>query len=205
MNKLSLSKRFETRFAETRITIDRGLERWGYWVYDHAWYLLAACALVLGLLISQIPRMVTDTSTEGFLHEDDPFRIAYNEFRFQFGRDERVLLLIDSGEGHDIFSVSFLEKLQALHNDLEQNVPKLQHVDSLMNARLTRGEKDQLIVKNFLEDLPKTEAEVAAIKQRALANELYVNQFVSRDGRYAVIMIENDAYSSTTNEKYEPS
>ena len=197
----SLSRRFEQGFARTRQRIDQGLEHWGYWVYDHAWFLLAACALVLGLLITQVPRMVVDTSTEGFLHENDPFRTTYNEFRFQFGRDERVLVLIDSGEGKDIFNASALKKLRDLHQDLEQHVPKLQHIDSLINARLTRGENDQLIVQDFLEDSPQTDAEIAVIKQRALANELYVNQFISRDGRYAAIVIENDAYSSlATNE-----
>lgn len=194
--KETLSQRFARTFATNRQRIDHGLERWGYWVYDHAWFLLAACALILALLISQIPRMVVDTSTEGFLHENDPFRVTYNEFRFQFGRDERVLVLIDSGEGKNIFNVAFLEKLRLLHQDLEQHVPKLQHIDSLINARLTRGENDQLIVQDFLEDSPRTEDEVAIIKERALANELYVNQFFSADGRYAVIIIENDAYSS---------
>ena len=38
-------------------------------------------------------------------------------------------------------------------------------------------------------------------KQRALANQLYINQFLSADGRYAILMIQNDAYSSVGQEE----
>ena len=137
-------KRFESFFAETRETIEHGFERWGYWVFDRRWVVLIGSLLLLGSLIAQIPFLKVDTSTEGFLREEDPIRQVYNKFRFQFGRDERILIVIDSGS--TIFSTPFLEKLRALHQDLEAHVPKLQDVKSLVNARLTRGEGDELIV-----------------------------------------------------------
>jgi predicted RND superfamily exporter protein len=201
--KQSFGKRFEHGFAHLRKTIDHKLEAWGYWVFDHAWAVLIISALVLGGLMSQIPNMKVDTSTEGFLQEDDPFRVGYNAFRFQFGRDERAIVVVDSGKENAVFTLGFLEKLRDLHRELEAKVPKLQHVDSLVNARLTRGENDQLIVKDFLEDWPQQQADVDVLKERALSNEVYLNQFLSKDGRYAVIMIENDVYSSQGSDKEE--
>lgn len=191
-------KRFESFFAETRETIEHGFERWGYWVFDRRWVVLIGSLLLLGSLIAQIPFLKVDTSTEGFLREEDPIRQVYNKFRFQFGRDERILIVIDSGS--TIFSTPFLEKLRALHQDLEAHVPKLQDVKSLVNARLTRGEGDELIVEDFMEDWAGDDASLATLKQRALSNEIYINQYLSRDGRYAVIMVENDTYSSAGND-----
>ena len=42
------------------------------------------------VFVSQIPKIQLDTSTEGFLHDDDPALQAYNVFRDQFGRDEVI-------------------------------------------------------------------------------------------------------------------
>lgn len=192
----SFSQRLEQTFARNRKWVDHQLERWGYFVFDHAWLVIVAALLVLGALISQIPKMVVDTSAEGFLHEDAPFRISYNNFRFQFGRDERALIIIDSGKADGIFDSEFLERLKALHEDLEKNTPKLQKVDSLINARLTIGANDQLLVQDFLEDWPDTPEKLAKIKQQAYANPLYAGLYFSKDGRYGVVMVENDTYSS---------
>lgn len=196
MSKNSLNQRFEQRFAQNRKLVDGLLERWGYFVFDHAWIVMIGTLIVLGALISQIPKMVVDTSAEGFLHEDAPFRISYNNFRFQFGRDERALVIIDSKKPDGIFDTTFLTKLEILHKDLEKNTPKLQKVDSLINARLTIGENDQLIVQDFLEDWPDTPEKLERIKKQAYANPLYSGLYFSKDGRYAMIMIENDTYSS---------
>lgn len=192
--KAGFVQRFELGFAKSRQRIEQGFERWGYWVFDHPWAVLLGCVLLLGSLISQIPNLKVDTSTEGFLHEQDPIRQVYNKFRFQFGRDERILIVVDSGS--TIFTQEGLALLRDLHRDLESSVPKLQDVKSLVNARLTRGENDELIVQDFLEDWPQDEAALQQLRDRALGNEIYINQYLSRDGRYAIIMIENDAYSS---------
>jgi len=194
MLKQSISSRFQNNYARFRHGLEQGFERAGYFIHDHAGKMILLFALVAGYLASHIPDMEIDTSTEGFLQEDDPFRVGYNAFRFQFGRDERIMLVIDSES--TVFSFEFLEKLKQLHRTLEEQVPKLQNVDSLINARSTYGANDELIVKDFLEDWPANDAELESIKQRALNNELYLNQFISRDGRYAMLMIENDVYTS---------
>ena len=81
----------------------------------------------------------------------------YDEFRYQFGRDERIMIIVESDKG-DIFTLDFLQKLEAFHKDLEANTPKLEKITSLINARLTRGEGDELIVGDFLEKFPQNDA-----------------------------------------------
>jgi len=50
--------------------------------------------LLVFALGTQQSALTMDTSTEGFLHKTDPMRIAYDEFRDQFGRDEKLLVAI---------------------------------------------------------------------------------------------------------------
>lgn len=101
--------------------------------------------------------ITVDTSTEGFLHEDNPVLLDYYDFRDQFGRDEKIAIAVKS---NDIFSFSFLEKLKDLHNDLEENVPHVAEVTSLINARNMRGEESLLIVEDLLEEWPKTQKDL---------------------------------------------
>jgi hypothetical protein len=71
-------------------------ERWGYFIYRNRWSALAATILVTGWLMSYLPGLTIDNSTESFLLPDDPAVIVYNQLREQFGRDDRILLAIEA-------------------------------------------------------------------------------------------------------------
>jgi predicted RND superfamily exporter protein len=133
-----------------------------------------------------------DTSTEGFMHDEDPVLLQYNQFRGQFGRDERVIIALQSD---DIFTLKFLTILRSLHEELAQNVPFLEDITSLYNVRNTRGEGDKLITDDLLEPFPTTQAQVDEIKKRAMDSEFYRDLLLSQDGKMTTIVIETDAYS----------
>ena len=176
-----------------RQAIDRWFAAWGHLAYRRAWLVIFAVLTVTGAFATQVPNLEIDTSTEGFLHEDDPIRVEYEAFRRQYGRDVMVLLAIETPR---VFDLAFLEKLRALHREIESGVPKLQEVTSLVNVRETRGEGDELVVRELLADWPQTPEQLAALEARAMANPLYRNHLLSEDGRVTTIVIETDAYSS---------
>ena len=180
-----------------RQAIDRWFSAWGHLAYRRAGLVVASVLLVTGGLATQLPSLALDTSTEGFLREDDPIRVDYEAFRHQFGRDDAVLIAI---EGERVFDLDFLARLRALHEEIDLRVPKLQEVTSLLNARETLGIGDELVVRELLEDWPQTPAELAAIEARANANPLYLDQLISRDGKVTTILIETDAYSSKNDD-----
>ncbi|MCB1615040.1 MAG: MMPL family transporter [Pseudomonadales bacterium] len=179
---------------QIRDRIEAGFGAWGLFAFRHAWAIIALSIVILGGMMTQLQYIRMDTSTEGFLHEDAPIRVAYNKFRHQFGRDERLLVIVESENG--VFQADFLEKLRDLHEDLAQNTPKLQDIKSIINARDTFGRENELVVQDLFEDWPDTSEKLEAIKQRALSNPNYINNFISKDGKIATILIENDAYSS---------
>ena len=176
-----------------RKNVEIALERFGHLVYRNRLKAIFLILLFFGGLASNLPNLTIDTSSEGFLHEDDPILLTYNEFRDQFGRDEVVVVAINPD---DVFNLKFLEKLKRLHEELEEKVPHLDEVTSLINARNTRGEGDELIVEDLLESWPQNETELADIKKRAMENPTYKNLLLSEDGGFTTLVIKTDAYSS---------
>ena len=176
-----------------RERIESSLAAWGRLVYRRARLVIPLVVAAVAALGSQLPQIEFDTSTESFLHDDDPQRVTYDAFREQFGRDDLVVIAIESD---DVFGLAFLEKLRAFHDELESEVPNLEEVRSLINARNTRGEGDELVVGDLLEDWPETPEQLAEIRRIALANPLYRDQLISRDARFTTVLIETNAYST---------
>ena len=148
------------------------------------------------LMISNIRNITIDTSTEGFLHANDPTLIRYEQFKEQFGQDEKIMVVV---EAKDVFSMNTLKKLKKLHTTLENNVPHLNDITSLINARNTRGEADQLIVEDLFENFPHNERELAKLKTIALNNSMYKNLLYNKDHTFTTIILEPSAYESSSD------
>ncbi len=183
--------------AGMRSRIEKCFEDFTHIIYRNPIKTILFMLLISAALTSQIPNIVIDTSMEGFLHENDPAMLEYNAFRDQFGRDEVVIIALKPAE---IFNENFFNTLQSLHEDLEKNVPYIDDITSLINARNTRGQGDVLIVEDLLEKRPVTHDEMMALKQRVLSNPLYRNLLISEDGRFTAIIIRNHSLSSEAPE-----
>ncbi|MDM8543213.1 MMPL family transporter [Desulfococcaceae bacterium HSG9] len=164
-------------------------------IIKHRFIVLIGVLLITIALASQIVRLTIDTSNEGFLHPEDPILIAYNDFRDQFGRDDMLVLSV---RGENVFSLPFLTKLEALHRELEDNVPHIDDITSLINVRNTRGQGDTLLVDDLLAAMPDTPQELADLKKRVMANPLYRNQLISEDGAFTTLVLKSDTYSEVS-------
>lgn len=170
------------------------LEKMGVTITVHPKKIIFIILAISLLFISNLPKITIDTSTEGFLHKDDPALIRYEEFKKQFGYDEMILLAVKT---KDIFDIKFLEKLQELHVDLENNMPHMNDITSLINARNTRGEGDRLIVEDLFENWPQNNEELSKIKSIAIKSELYKNLLFSEDKTLTTIIVEPSAYEGS--------
>jgi predicted RND superfamily exporter protein len=166
--------------------------KFGGYIYDNPFKVLLVVLALLAAPIAHVPQIKMDTSTEGFMHDEDPVLLTYNDFRAQFGRDERIVLAIKSDK---VFTLDFLKKLKNLHEEIEDKVPYLDDVTSLYNVRNTRGEGDKLITDDLLEPFPTTPEDVARIEKQAMASHFYKDLLLSQDGKMTTIVIETDAYS----------
>jgi len=163
-------------------------------IYDNKFKVLFAVLAMVIALASNLPKITFDTSTEGFLYQDDPQILAYNDFRNQFGRDEKIIIAIKTA---DVFAPSFLETLFALHDDIEQSVPYIKEVNSLKNARKTTGNEEELIVEDLFEEgIPVDAKQLEEIKQFALSNPIYENLYLSEDATFTTLIITTQTYTS---------
>ena len=147
------------------LKFESGFENLGRWIHAHPKRVILVMLLFFGSLSSNIPSIKVDTSTEAFFSKKDQTRIAYDRFREQFGRDEIVLALIHPKK---VFDLEFLEKLKAFHEDLEEKVPHLDEVQSLINVTSMRGEDGELIIEELMEDWPEDEKRIRELKDRCL-------------------------------------
>ncbi len=171
---------------DLRDRIEFGFERWGYLVFRFRWLVILATAALTFVLASGMAALRFESSTDRFLDANDPARVTYDDFRRQFVNDDTVVILLS---GQEVLSFPFLERLRALHEDLEADVPLVDEVTSLVNARVTRGSGDRLIVEELLEQWPTDQAELALIAARARANPVYTNTLLSEDERFTTITL----------------
>jgi predicted RND superfamily exporter protein len=183
--------------AGIRDRIEKWFEGFALLIYGNPIKTVVFMLVFLVPLISQIPKITVDTSMEGFLHDEDPALITYNDFRDQFGRDEVIIIAINPP---NVFNQDFLKKLKAFHEDLEDHVPYIDDITSLVNARNTRGETDELIVEDLLEHWPDTDEDMEILKSRVLSNQIYKNLLISENGQFTTIIIKTHSHSSLDDE-----
>jgi hypothetical protein len=162
-------------------------------VVRRPWWVIAATVLPVVVLASQLPSVRFDTSTEGFLRDDDPALLDYNAFRDQFGRDDLIVLALQPAR---VFDMGFLATLRELHERLEAEVPHLDEVTSLINARATRGSEDELLVEDLLEEWPAGPQDLPAIEAWVTSNPSYRNLLISANGRFTTVAIRTSVYAS---------
>ena len=161
-----------------RSKAEKNFEVFSDWLYDNSTKTILIVLLFVGALGSQLPALKMDTSTEGFLHKSDPMRIEYDLFRDQFGRDEQLIVAIKT---NSIFDLEFLERLNGFHRALESELPYIESVDSLINARNTYGIQGELVVEPLIDVLPKTQEELDGLKNTITNNSLFKNLLYSED------------------------
>ncbi len=174
-----------------REKIEARFEGLGRFVVRRPWVVISLVLLFAVSLSSQAPSIRLDTSVESFLHDDDPGKLTYDAFRNQFGRGE---ILIAAVRSPNVLAPEFLSKLEEFHRALEDELPHLEEVRSLINARVTRSGDDALIVDDLLEEWPQTPAAWSDLRAYTLANPLYRNLLISPEAKLAVVSIEGSAY-----------
>jgi len=176
-----------------RTKTENKLEHFSDWIFDNAKKTITAIFVLVVVIGSQLPSLKVDTTTEGFLHKSDPMRIEYDVFRDQFGRDEKLMIAVKT---KNIFDLGFLEKLDSFHHALENELPNIKAVDSLINARNTYGAEGELIVEPLIDTIPKNREDLERLKEIVTNNSLYENSLYSEDFTMTTVTIDTETYSS---------
>lgn len=167
------------------------------WVVVHRWTTLVVTLLITAMLTAQLPKLTIDTREESFFHKGDATLIAYNQFRDQFGQDDIYFIGLRPDKG---LTPAFLQVMRRLHRELEQAVPYLDEVTSLVNGRVVRAEGDTLIVEDFMPRPPERIAEQKRLLARIDRYPLYEGLLVSADRTLAMILVRARAVLETAED-----
>jgi predicted RND superfamily exporter protein len=154
---------------------------------------IAASLLFTAACVAGLPRLEADFSADSFLPPGDDIRRRYDTFRDHYGLDGRTIVAIET---KDVFDLEFLALLREIHERIEAEIPHVDEVKSLYNARVTRGSASELIVEELSELYPESEDELVRYRERVLSNPLYENLLFSRDRTLACLLIKPLTYSS---------
>lgn len=159
---------------------------WGALVFRFKITCLAVSAALFLGLVCHLPDFRVDTSSEGFLHAQDPVLKDYRAFKDQFGREELIVVAVRTDE---IFNLEFLKALNQLHLRLENEVPHLAELTSLINARRVYGAKDSLVVEGLFERWPASEQALAEIKHVVMNTPHYQSFLVDEDLQFTTLVL----------------
>ncbi len=173
--------------------IEKAFQYLGINVIRYRWPILLVTVLVAGLAATQLSYLSIATSVESLFRRNDQVLTDYQQFRNQFGRDEEIVLLISST---DVFGLEFLATLKQFHEDLENSVPLLKEVNSLVNALHIASIGNGSRVEGFLDSLPRTEEEAKQYRDRAITYPGFRNRYVTPDGKHAIVVIKTQAVSA---------
>ncbi len=161
------------------------------WVYDHRWLVLCASILFTAAAAWQAGKVGADASLDTFFDPQDPTYRHYYEFRQDFGSDEIAYLFYSvPGAEHGVFDLAAMRKIAELSRELEANVPFVKEVTSLSHAEFMQSAGDDITVHEILRDFPETQAELLELRELILSKDIYVDNIVSADGRFAAIILE---------------
>jgi predicted RND superfamily exporter protein len=174
-------------------TIEQTFQYLGVSVIRYRLAILLATVVLAGLAATQLHKLSLATSVETLFRGHDQNLADYQRFRDQFGRDEDILLLVSTT---DIFDFEFIATLKQFHEDLENSVPLLKAVESLVNAPYSESVDGSVRFRGFLDNLPRTEREVEQYRQNVYACPGYRNLYFTPDGKHAVVVIKTQAISA---------
>jgi len=172
------------------------------WCFDHRRFVVGACLAVLiaSVLLARLARI--DNSYEAYFDPDDPLYLAYEQYREDFGSDEVSYILYDApGFKYGPWNLEVMRKIKSLTAALENEVPFIYEVKTLVNAELLQGVPDGIKIRKLKHDFPKTQEELLLLRDQYLRKPMLVGGLVSADATHGAIIIKMDRSSTDPLDK----
>lgn len=164
------------------------------------WVLFIISTIVVSLGVRQIK---FDMTLEGWFSDDDPLKVALDEFHAEFGSDDGVYIVYKPADGN-VFSEKSLRVVKGIRNDLlnfrkthenpeDSMLNHIVRINTLVNAPVLKAEDDALISKPLVgATIPGSKEALANIRETASQQENFPLLYFSKDYTYGGIFIETD-------------
>lgn len=174
------------------------------WSYDYRWIVVV---LALGILWGSLKlagQAPIDNSYESYFDTEDPAYLAYEQYRDDFGSDEVSYILYDApGFEHGAWNLEVMRRIESLTSALEDEVPFIYSVKSLVNVELIEGVPDGIEIADLADEFPETQADLLAVRERVLGKPQIVGGLASADGTHGALTIKMDRSSTDPPEEIQ--
>lgn len=165
----------------------RWMPRIAGWAFDHpaaTLFLVLGATLFMGL---GLPALQLDSSNESLFQRSDPTLQAYQSFQREFGRNDVVVVAVTTDQPR---SATFMGKLEHLHRDLEDRIPWLDDVTSLVNADWMASQENDGLQVGDVGDLWPAEGNLDPERwNEIVTSPLYRDTLVSSDGSMVLLVV----------------
>ncbi len=158
-------------------------------VMHFRWPMTLALALITLIFASLMISLQIDPSTETLFNKESAAYREYREFSKKFGSDQMVAVAMAADDLFSLNQLLFLKELTARLAEMPQveRVLSLANVMDIQPRRLIGIKVVPALKEVYGHDADA--ADVAKARESILANELYVNNLVSQDGKAVNILI----------------
>lgn len=147
---------------------------------------VALAVLVFGGFFGAfLPRLENRPDVDDFIVDNDPDHWLSKHMETLFSRDDFFMIAF---QAPDLFTPDVLGMIKDISSRVEaladvRDVVSLTHVNDMV------GTGDDFVVDRFIQNIPTDPAALRALRERALANPLYIKNILSPDGRTTAIAI----------------
>ncbi|MCH2193528.1 MMPL family transporter [Kordia sp.] len=172
-------------------------------VLKRKWLYLGFFVAATVFLIMNLGNLKMDMTIEGWIQDDDPTKIAFNEYHAQFGSEDGVYIVYKPKDG-DVFSEKSLQVVKSIQEDLlnyketlrigqKSALDHIVKVNTVVNARVLTAENDFLYARPLVgENVPKSQAKRDELREIAKGEKQFPLQYFSDDMQYGGIYIETN-------------
>lgn len=153
------------------------------------WLVIALTLVITLAFLTQFRKVITDTDPKNMLPATSAVRVSNDEVERWFALHQDVIVLgIVNEEG--IFNRETLGRIARITEEVLR-IPGVvvRDATSLTTVDNVLAEGGQLAVRPAVAEIPQTREAMSALKESLLANPLFVNRLVSRDGTATAIYL----------------
>lgn len=151
--------------------------------------LIMVCNLMaLALIAFGVTKLQVDTGVKVFFSDDDPNLLAQEHIDRTYGKEDNILFVIEPREG-GTFTPNTLTSIEEITTQSWQ-MPNSRRVDSVTNYLYPEVDGDDISIAPLVDNAASlTEANIARIRNIALAQQAIVGRLLSENGRVSGVNV----------------
>jgi len=186
------------------------VEKLGRFVAKNAKKIIPITVITVLILAAGLFKVRIDANIKSMLPHDMDVVMANDKMEEIFGGSETIVIAIGN-EKEGVFNRRTLTKIKEITDKLEA-VKGVDDVMSIPSLKNMKARDWGLEVFDYMPQVPETDEGIERLKKELLSDEIYAGQMVSKDGKYAAIMVmlnpgadENKVYREVKKaaEKYK--